>query len=90
MSEPQWEEPTRTKKTSGMWMERLTPLMERPGAWARAATLRNQSSAGSAAHWLNRRLIKIPPGRWEFVSRTITQGEYAVFARYLGSEEPAK
>jgi hypothetical protein len=29
---------------------------------------------------------KIPPGRWEFVSRTVN-GEYRVYGRYLGPDE---
>jgi hypothetical protein len=38
--------------------------------------------------------IKVPPGRWEAVSRVIGEGQdkgkSAVYARYLGPEEPTK
>jgi hypothetical protein len=82
-----WEDPP--PRTSGaprgVWIERLRPLMEHPNRWAIVAVKPNAGTAAVLAHALATR-YKIPPGRWEFVSRTIN-GEHRVYGRYLGSDE---
>lgn len=85
--ELQWEEPPEEAfapaKAVGTWWSRLSPLLERPGVWARVAT--GYEKPTGAQHTLSRlrgRKVKYPPGRFEFV-RT----QDSVYARYLGPDD---
>jgi hypothetical protein len=60
-------------------MDRLTPLMERPGEWAMVH--RASTRAATAASALRNREYHYPPGKWEFRS-----SHRELFARYIGPE----
>ncbi len=83
----QWEEPPeeafKATQPVGRWWARLSPLLERPGEWARVASGFDSSDAArrTVSH-LKRRRVKYPPGRFEFV-RT----DDSVYARYLGEDD---
>jgi len=84
-----WEDPPLAagrSRPTGIWVEILTPLMERPNAWARVQESAELSKAHAAAANLNARRYKIPAGRWQFTSRQVSNGLGAVYARYLGPE----
>ncbi len=74
----QWEDPP--EKDS--WLQRLAPLMERPGAWAKIAE--GPYDKVSRMGWALRHKYKIPPGEWEFEVSTVEKGVGQVHARYLG------
>jgi hypothetical protein len=82
-----WEDPPSplTRGPKGVWVERLQPLLAYPKRWAIVAVKPSVGTARVLAHDLATR-YKIPPGRWEFVSRTVN-GEYRVYGRYLGPDE---
>lgn len=91
-----WEEPksARVGADSKLWVERLAPLMECPGRWARVAVFVSGESARSTAVHIKRphnSTLRVPPGQWEAVSRKLyegdDQGKYAIYARYLGPNE---
>ena len=84
-----WTDPPRqsASQDNGVWVEQLTPVMERPNMWALIRTgdivsMRNAKSALSTG-----RVIR-PAGRWEFVTRTLDRekGEAGLWARYLGPD----
>jgi hypothetical protein len=83
-----WEDPpgdlrrTRAKK----WFPVLKQVMARPGEWARIHTSDSPVKASSLAGNLSRGQTSRPSGRWEFMSRKITDTEWGVWARYLGPE----
>lgn len=86
-----WEDPPAARSKRGAtnkWVTILTPLMDRPGQWARMAV---RDSAGLAANQAAnlRRNIRIPAGRWEFTSRKIDERRHGVYARYLGPDDAA-
>lgn len=88
MDEIRWEDPPSATAATrrGYWVPLLEPLMDQPKRWAIVATKETQSNASSTAANLRFRVVKVPPGRWEFVSRTV-DGEHRVYARYLGPDE---
>jgi hypothetical protein len=97
-----WEDPPNTRpfgdrryKPRTVWIERLSPLLERPGTWARVLECPNVHSAGGAAGQIRRASrgvranIVIPAGRWEATARTVTENgtkHFYVYARYLGAD----
>ena len=83
-----WEEPRNASADRTPWADRLAPLMERPGDWARVHEMPDRSASATVGHLKKRRHI-IPPGRWEFTSRkTGPKSPTAyVYARYLGPDE---
>lgn len=84
MEEIVWEDPPAPKRGhNGMWVERLAPLVERPGEWARVKGPTSESNARATANNLKDRKIKIPDGKWEVVARHV-DGKGYVWARYLG------
>ena len=90
MSDIVWEDPpavTRPRAGGGKWVVLLQPLIARPEKWARVAELESRTSASSLAAALGGR-TKTPSGRWEFTSRSLAEGRYAVYARYLGPAAP--
>ena len=65
------------------WVERLRPLMKRPGEWAMVG-----SHHCTAAASLKIGRYAVPEGRWEFTSRKNGVPRRAdIYARYLGPEE---
>jgi hypothetical protein len=99
-----WEDPPFVNTSDGSrtnWVEVLEPLMQDPGRWARVGEKVTRSRASSLANSLRRgaskgkgggyNYVNVPPGRWEFVSRTVHDEDYEphyyVYARYLGEEE---
>jgi hypothetical protein len=64
----------------GKWQELLAPLVDRPNTWA--IVHRGSNSPGAAGNLRAGKVI-MPPGQWEFVSRTV-EGQGRVYARYLG------
>jgi hypothetical protein len=74
-------------RKGGIWIERLTPLMDYPNDWARIATGPYRNMVRRA--WLlNKRKLKMPEGRWEFASRKADEDRGYLYARYLGPDEP--
>lgn len=87
-----WEDPVEMnpRPTSIPWKERLGPLMEHPGQWARIHEV-SRSSAWQVAGHLRKGIKPTPAGRWEFAARVNprdTRRGY-VYARYLGPEDDA-
>lgn len=74
-----WEEPEPRLLSRSVWADRLTPLMERPNAWARVSEAKNAKAATTLASMLRRGRLRAPEGEWEFTTR-----ENRVYARYLG------
>jgi hypothetical protein len=88
MTEVQWEEPTFNANGTAVGRPRiyealLTPLMEHPKRWARIRTFPTSKSARTSAWHLAKRRYFVPPGKWEFVGRTV-DGKGALYARYMG------
>lgn len=79
--------PVARKGAPPKWRPRLLPLMDQPGEWAQWPASTPNAAYVAASHLASRRL-SVPPGRWEFTSRT-ADGVAAVYARYLGPEEEA-
>lgn len=73
--------PTGTK--NGVWVERLTPLVRRPGRWARVHETHTWRGAIEAARNIRQGRVVIPDG--EFESRAaVKDGRFYVYARFLG------
>lgn len=77
-----WESPRKP-----VWHERLLPLKQQPGRWAKV----RDTSSNAQAHKYASRLrhhpeeYNLPPGRWEFKGEKRGDGG-ALLARYLGDE----
>lgn len=86
-----WADPEDVKPRSRtLWRDRLLPVMERPGQWARVWEM-SHGSAWQVTAQLRRGIKPTPPGRWEFATRTSTDdsSKAYVYARYLGPEDGA-
>lgn len=81
-----WEDPAprRTGRGGqfGIWIERLSPLLEHPGRWAVVLESETPSRAYGIAHNLSHHRLRVPPGEWEYTARG-----NKVYARYLGPDE---
>jgi hypothetical protein len=82
-----WEDPPPGQVKLGVWTERLTPLLAHPGRWARVKTSAGLGAATTASQ-LRKGKYQVPPGRWEFTAARLDRDHTAVYARYLGPEEP--
>jgi hypothetical protein len=82
-----WEDPPPGPDRTRRWERILAPLVEHPNRWARVTTTPGRTANVFASN-LRRGRYHIPPGRWEFVSRKLDDGHTAVYARYLGPDEP--
>lgn len=82
--EPVYEEPVNPRGAS-KYERVLTPLMDKPGSWAKIGEYKSPASAYQAALNLRRAKYRIPasPEKWEF-----TNEENSVFARYLNGNSP--
>ncbi len=76
-----WEDLPPKSRHKGVWTERLAPVMDRPGQWARVALYSGSGQAASVVSSLNKRAVKVPTGKWEFAAR-----RKAVYAKYVGPE----
>lgn len=79
-----FEEPRATKGRKS-WPERLEPLKERPGEWARvfeSTTLENARQYASGLKKPGR--YALPEGRFEFRAGPLKNGKGGVYARYIG------
>lgn len=87
-----WEDPpeSRQGRAPTSWAERLAPIMERPGEWARVQDF-SYSSAWQVVSHLRKGLKPVPPGRWEFAARKNQDDPKRayIYARYLGPEDGA-
>ena len=83
MSAVRWENPEKISGGGGgsPWVERLTPLTEKPGEWANLGVFCDSTGA-----LLKNGTLRTPPGRWEFTCRRreLPKGRAYLFARYLG------
>jgi hypothetical protein len=84
-----WEDPPETagKPPAGIWIKRLTPLIDRPNTWARVVTVANPNLSASQVAALRRGRFRMPAGRFEFASRRLADGTGAIYARYLGPQD---
>ncbi len=87
MDEIRWEDPPpqRAGPGSHWWAEQLEPLREHPKRWAILTILPTARRASTVASNFRSGHARIPPGRWEFISRTV-DGEHRV-TRPLRPEE---
>jgi hypothetical protein len=90
-----WEDPPTPERHGGRggrhrdWAGIVTELRGRPGVWALVAVCPNAGSARGAADQLRNGRGGFPlPCPLEAVSRTV-DGEYRVYARYVGKPESA-
>lgn len=88
-----WEDPpTASRSGVSVWPDRLAPLMDNPGEWARF-DMGSGNTASTAASRLRDGTHKLPEGttpeEWEFTSRRHEDGS-SVYARYVGPQEQEK
>lgn len=69
------------------WRDRLAPLVERPGEWARVHMAFTQRSASESVYRLRTRQATVPdaPGSWEFRWARL-DGDWWVYARYTADD----
>lgn len=80
-----WEDPPQTpgRGRRPLWPGRLAPLLDRPDTWGRVMEYRHPTTAYGIASRLKSGDYPIPPGRWDFTSRSV-DGKGYIYARYLG------
>lgn len=79
-----WE-PTTRKGPPPVWVERLRPLRERPGAWARVF-VGGKASAYSVGNGIKHGKYRgLEPGQYEVSVRRLGEGgdEWGCWARYV-------
>lgn len=79
-----WKDPPR--QGQGVWLERLKPLMRRPGQWALVYETKSARTAHNVRSDLKARRYRMPDGVWEFKARKTAEGG-EVYARYVGKED---
>jgi hypothetical protein len=68
--------------------DELPALKEAPGIWILLQEFTNKAKAEQLAHNLRSGNNQVPPGTWEFASRTDDKGSY-LWGRYIcENEEP--
>jgi hypothetical protein len=82
------ELPPPVESAHRQYEELLKPFLERPNQWGRFRTYPAQQidTARSSANRLNSGNVAIPPGKWEFAYRWVTdeRKEVGLYAKYLG------
>lgn len=82
-----WSDPPERRATATrVWDPILTPLMERPGQWARIK-VGPPGIMYSTAGNLRNGSIRIPgdnPAHWEFAARKLDDDTAGLWARYIG------
>ena len=88
MDKIRWEDPPANESGWGShkWADVLEPLREHPKRWAVLLIVPTSRKAANLVSAFRNGHRRSPPGRWEFVSRTV-DGEHRVYARYLGPDE---
>lgn len=81
-----WRDPPARRTRTGVWEERLAPLIEQPEQWALIRICDTYKQAGGCAGSLKSGKLRMPPGRWEVCARTLDDGTGGVFIRWLGLE----
>ena len=82
-----WEKPpSQQRQRKGVWVDRLQPLMENPGEWARVYE-GSLGTARSTSNSLRSGKTQIPDGDWEFVSRKIDEDTGGIWAVYWGEDD---
>jgi hypothetical protein len=80
-----WEDPpVNVAGRKGVWIERLAPLRDRPGEWAKFP----DTNAGLAHNIKSGRLVGVEAG--EFETRAIRQGKSGkcdVYVRFVGKAD---
>lgn len=94
-----WEDPPeRSAQRPGIWVERLTPLLEHPGRWAKVKEVPSMGAGTQTVlrlRGIGKRGLdaaKLPPGRWEFRAArasALASTRAYIYARYLGPEDGA-
>ncbi len=82
-------QPRRRNNTPAMRFTAAAEMLRaRPGQWARVQKRDKRAHAATAAYQINRGLLAAfrPAGSFEAASRTV-DGEYLVYARYVGHEQ---
>lgn len=88
-----WEEPPEASSPikGSEWVDRLKPLMDKPGEWARVAEFDRPNYASGLATRLRRRPHWRPEGQWEFRGSTDSKaGTSRMYARYIGPDNGSK
>jgi len=78
-----WEDPI--SMGPGVWIERLEPLMKRPGKWAMVYEANTARTAYNIRTELVNRRYRIPDGVWEFKARKAKTGG-KVYARFISAK----
>jgi len=81
----EWRDPPDLRHRPGVWIDRLSPVMKRPGKWAMFWTCSTVEEAGVLSRQLRNRKRAIPPGKWLFTYGAADQGG-EVFAMYVGPD----
>jgi len=83
-----WEDPSPASRQRVPWVDKLVPLLDHPGRWARIHSV-SRPSAWTIVAQLRAGQRARPPGRWEFVARGDRDDRRRghVYARYLGPED---
>jgi hypothetical protein len=82
MSEIVWEDPPERKAIR--WTDKLAPVRENPGRWAKFVTPTSKASASSTVVGLRKgNVTGIEPDEWDFENANI-DGQGFIYAMYLG------
>ncbi|HVE45522.1 MAG TPA: hypothetical protein VNA57_02080 [Acidimicrobiales bacterium] len=84
-----WEDPPARGPHFPKWFDLLSPLLAHPGRWALVATKPSAKAAYATKGNLTAFKVRVPPGQWEFAARKRGEGEFGVYARYIGPAEAA-
>lgn len=65
------------------WIKVLLPLKKKRGVWFQIAEYPTSSQAAGVAQYLKKEIALVPPGVWEFASRTLDNDGGGLFARFV-------
>lgn len=65
------------------WIKVLLPLKKKKNIWFQIAEYPTSSQAASSAQYLKKEEALVPPGVWEFASRTLDNDGGGLFARFV-------
>ena len=88
MTEIVWEDPpttTRAPSHHGVWAERLAPLRDRPGEWAKVGRVHS----ATALKIKRGQMLGIPAGEFEATLRDVdrTENKGTLYVRYVGGSD---
>ena len=81
-----WEDPPEVTADNS-WVEKLRPLMERPGEWARFDGFTCLEDARNTASDLLFARIRRPKGVWNFRTREV-RNQPVLYVRYVSPKNP--